>query len=433
MPVASYLQDLLQDGPAYNLSSLSSFAHFYFCAGKESLRHKMPSLLSSIWSISKAAVTYAHTAHFYSGSSTYGGSPPVCSNPGLSCQNTTPVQDTCCFNYPGGQLLQTQFWDTNPPTGPVDSWTIHGLWPDHCDGTYDANCDASREYTNISSIISAAGQRDLLNYMNMYWKDYQGNDESFWEHEWGKHGTCISTLRPSCYTNYVPQEEVVDFFQKTVDLFKTLNSYQFLSAAGIVPSSTNTYTAAAINAALKAPRGVSVAIQCDSSALNEIWYFFNVRGSVQTGTFVATDPDGSKSDCPATGIKYLPKTGGSTPPPSSPSGKGTLPITVSGVQKGCVISGGTWYTTGTCASFTATAAGSGFTLTSSKGKCAVLNNVLTCASTVSTATVFTLVDGHVAYNGNPTWYANGVPSGTTQATISATTLSTSLTIDFVAS
>lgn len=88
----------------------------------------MPSLLSSIWAVSKAAVTYAHIAHLYSGSSAYGGSPPVCSNPGLSCHNTAPVQDTCCFNYPGGLLLQTQFWDTNPPTGPVDSWTIHGLW-----------------------------------------------------------------------------------------------------------------------------------------------------------------------------------------------------------------------------------------------------------------------------------------------------------------
>jgi hypothetical protein len=33
-----------------------------------------------------------------------------------------------CFNYPGGQLLQTQFWDTAPATGPVDSWTVHGLW-----------------------------------------------------------------------------------------------------------------------------------------------------------------------------------------------------------------------------------------------------------------------------------------------------------------
>jgi ribonuclease T2 len=51
-----------------------------------------------------------------------------CSNPQLSCHNTTVVQDLCCFNAPGGQLLQTQFWDTHPVTGPVDSWTLHGLW-----------------------------------------------------------------------------------------------------------------------------------------------------------------------------------------------------------------------------------------------------------------------------------------------------------------
>lgn len=51
----------------------------------------------------------------------------ICPYPQLSCQ-TTDVQDTCCFNTPGGLFLQTQFWDTNPVTGPVDSWTIHGLW-----------------------------------------------------------------------------------------------------------------------------------------------------------------------------------------------------------------------------------------------------------------------------------------------------------------
>ena len=154
-----------------------------------------------------------------------GGTPPTCTNPQLSCQNTTAVTDTCCFNAPGGQLLQTQFWDTNPPTGPSDHWTVHGLWPDHCDGTYDAYCDNSRNYTNITQILQAAGKADLLTYMNTYWKDYQGNDEVFWEHEWGKHGTCISTLDPKCYTGYTPQQEVVDYFQKTVDLFKTLDSY----------------------------------------------------------------------------------------------------------------------------------------------------------------------------------------------------------------
>lgn len=38
-----------------------------------------------------------------------------CSTSGpSSCYNTTSVKDTCCFESPGGLLLQTQFWDTNP-------------------------------------------------------------------------------------------------------------------------------------------------------------------------------------------------------------------------------------------------------------------------------------------------------------------------------
>ena len=57
-----------------------------------------------------------------------------------SCENTTTIGNTCCSPWPGGLVLQTQFWDTY--TGleeegqllPKDSWTIHGLWPDFCDG-----------------------------------------------------------------------------------------------------------------------------------------------------------------------------------------------------------------------------------------------------------------------------------------------------------
>lgn len=57
-----------------------------------------------------------------------------------SCENTAPIKNTCCSPTPGGLVLQTQFWSTY--TGleskgqklPKDSWTIHGLWPDNCDG-----------------------------------------------------------------------------------------------------------------------------------------------------------------------------------------------------------------------------------------------------------------------------------------------------------
>ncbi|KAF2011685.1 ribonuclease T2 [Aaosphaeria arxii CBS 175.79] len=360
-----------------------------------------------------------------------------CPNPQLSCHNTTVVENLCCFNAPGGQLLLTQFWDTDPVTGPEDSWTIHGLWPDRCDGSFEANCDPSREYTNISAIIKSFGKDDLLNDMETYWKDYKGNDDSFWSHEWGKHGTCISTMEPECYDEHKATEEVVDFFQKTVDLFKELPSYKWLEEAGITPSDSETYTTDAIQAALSAKRpGVEVTLGCKSGRLNEIWYHYDVRGPVQTGEFVPANPDGPKSSCPKSGIKYLPKNGGGSQPkptgtkpttgvptstsaPGTPfSGRGTLNVQVDGSKKGCIISAGTWYTSGTCATFTATSSDSGFTLSSSKGPCGVVGGALTCASKVP-ATTFTAVDGKLAAGGNAAWSSNKVASGTTQQKVYA--------------
>lgn len=138
MPAGSVLQNLLRDGSlpnVYNTSSLvASFGHCeaYLLSLSSSvsqfLNSNMSALPSSLRSAIKAVFQYSHIAFIFSQSSVRGGSPPVCSNPQLSCQNTTAVQDSCCFNAPGGQLLQTQFWDTNPPTGPDNSWTVHGLW-----------------------------------------------------------------------------------------------------------------------------------------------------------------------------------------------------------------------------------------------------------------------------------------------------------------
>lgn len=192
----------------------------------------------------------------------------------------------------------------------ADSWTIHGLWPDNCDGSYPAQCDSSRAYTNISDILTANGATETLDYMKKYWKDYKGQDETFWQHEWGKHGTCISTLDPDCYSDYKATEEASDFFTRTVELFKTLPTYKWLSDAGITPSTNQTYSLAKIQSVLEKNHGAKVTLSCQSGALNQVWYHFNVQGSLQSGKFIATDPDGAKGKCPSN-VQYKPKSGGS--------------------------------------------------------------------------------------------------------------------------
>lgn len=126
-------------------------------------------------------------------------------------------------------------------------------------------------------------------------------------------------------------------------------------------------------------------MRCRNGAINEIRYYFHVSGSVQTGNFVPSSPGMScnsnggvlsqiltcmlgsaRSNCPMTGIRYIPKRAPSAPtatqtsdptmPTRSPSkdpftGRGHLDVWAFDRQIGCIISHGTWFTSGTCATF----------------------------------------------------------------------------------
>ncbi|PPR03255.1 hypothetical protein CVT26_008083 [Gymnopilus dilepis] len=258
-------------------------------------------------------ITYAASALLRSvsaGQSAFVSS--ICPNPGISCHNTTVAPDLCCFESPGGLLLQTQFWDTNPPTGPADSWTIHGLWPDNCDGTYIENCDPSRNYKNIGNLLRDNGAGDTLDFMNQFWVNdpEDGTNEEFWEHEWATHGTCYSTLRPSCLPDdSIEGAEAITFFQTVVGLFQTLPTYTWLANEGILPSSDATYSLAQLSNALSKQSGGFVpAFSCSHKALNSISWYFNLRGSLVDGNFILIDAPLS-GNCPKKGIHYLPKNG----------------------------------------------------------------------------------------------------------------------------
>jgi len=224
-----------------------------------------------------------------------------------SANSQAPPSDLCCYESPGGLLLQTQFWDTNPSTGPSDSWTIHGLWPDNCDGTFPEFCDPSREYTNITGLLTSQGAGSTLSFMSDYWISVNKSNEAFWEHEWAAHGTCYSTLESSCLPTGSPTgAEAVAFFQQAVGLFQALPTYSWLESQGIIPSTTDTYTLSQFNNALSAASGYTPVLGCSGSTINSIKWYFYVQGSLLDGQFVQIDSPFA-STCSSSGLRYPPK------------------------------------------------------------------------------------------------------------------------------
>jgi len=77
------------------------------------------------------------------------------------------------------------------------------------------------------------------------------------QYEWKKHGTCYSTLKPSCLPSGSPWgAEAVAYFQRMVELFKKLPTYEWLKSAGITPSAHKTYDLDDVIRAIKEASGV---------------------------------------------------------------------------------------------------------------------------------------------------------------------------------
>ncbi|KAF8922066.1 ribonuclease T2 [Mucidula mucida] len=259
--------------------------------------------------------------------------------PTYSCENTTVIENTCCSPTPGGLVLQTQFWSTY--TGlekkgqklPAGSWTIHGLWPDNCDGSYEQYCDLSRQYDpapspatlpdgtkvpawvgpGVDTFVKKFGRDDQLAFMNTYWINQNAPNVDLWAHEFSKHATCTSTFDVQCYSEDVEEHaEVVDFFDATIRAFHQYPTFDILAASGIVPSNTTSYTLDQIQTAIVMQTGAIPYLGCtNATVLSEVWYFSHVYGTEQFGTYKTLDST-TKSSCSATEpIWYYERTLGS--------------------------------------------------------------------------------------------------------------------------
>ncbi|CAH6723801.1 putative ribonuclease M [[Candida] jaroonii] len=254
--------------------------------------------------------------------------------------------NTCCFEK-DGLMLQTQFWDydtsvtkrsleerevlerqtrevhgeigvskrAGTPSSSMDTdkvFTIHGLWSDKCDGSYDQYCQSNLEIPdgyNVKNLISSTFNKpDLYDLMDTYWLSNSGSNEELWSHEYNKHGTCMNTISPGCFTDsYQKYESPVLFWQKVTEIWDGLNTYDFLASAGITPSATKQYSFSDIQDALSSGHdGKEVHVGCDSDgAIKEIWYFYLLQGSVFTGNYQAVDSS-TANKCPDQ-VWYYPK------------------------------------------------------------------------------------------------------------------------------
>ncbi|KAG0203512.1 ribonuclease T2-like [Mortierella sp. GBA30] len=229
----------------------------------------------------------------------------------LSCSSASSGLDSCCVPSMGVLLLVQQWYNG---LGPSDQFTMHGLWPDTCSGGQgpSTGCDSSRVYSDVSTRLQnyAGASQSFLNDMNTYWSSYTGDNNSFWSHEWSKHGTCVSTLAPSCLANYVQDEDVYNYFSKALELRKQYDLYTALANAGITPGSNP--NVADMHAAIQTAFGVDAQINCSSGTLSEIWLYFNVQNH---DSYVARAPL-SKGSCSGY-ISYPVKSGSPVTPPTT--------------------------------------------------------------------------------------------------------------------
>ncbi|KAG0231729.1 ribonuclease T2-like [Actinomortierella wolfii] len=210
----------------------------------------------------------------------------------LSCSEKSKDLDSCCVPNMGLMVL-TQQWV--PGYGPPTEFTMQGLWCNTCLGHNgpQTGCDHSRDYKDIETRLNNyPGGTSLIKDLHTYWPSNKNDDNKYWAYQWRKHGTCVSSIAPSCMPDMPMNHDLYTYFKKAIELRSHYNLYQVLAEAGILPGSKPRL--ADIQAAIKAKFGVEAEIHCKSGILKDIRLYFNVKNGFND--FVAVAPL-NKSSC----------------------------------------------------------------------------------------------------------------------------------------
>ena len=109
------------------------------------------------------------------------------------------LSDTYSYFFPDNNL-DTKFYYLSLIKEDDDCFSIHGLWPQYNEICYPSYCrrvDFSLEALN-----------PIMGELKNKWYSNRGSDQTFWNHEYKKHGSCVFT----------PMTEF-EYFKTTCDLY----------------------------------------------------------------------------------------------------------------------------------------------------------------------------------------------------------------------
>ncbi|KAJ9066444.1 hypothetical protein DSO57_1009429 [Entomophthora muscae] len=202
-------------------------------------------------------------------------------------------ESACCIPDMGRMTLAVQ-WVVNQP---IQKFTLHGFWPGDCEtgmGPEDG-CKIGETKTEDDLIADAP----LKAKMEKYWVSSRNNSQWFWDHEWNKHGTCLSTIREEC-NHSKGDKPHIRYFKTALREYERYDVYEELARNRIVPRE-EPYSLKEMVYALNKWR-LSFKLQCTRGRLNQIFFFsYGITGN----QFIERSYYGIH-DCPQK-IKYLPK------------------------------------------------------------------------------------------------------------------------------
>ncbi|CAD8092600.1 unnamed protein product [Paramecium primaurelia] len=170
------------------------------------------------------------------------------------------------LSWPGSICLTKQCYKENVGNYKGQSWAIHGLWPGATNDSGD--CEELEACTNNKFKESNLSKTTMTN-LDQAWVGFFNPSGSFRAHEWNKHGTCWDEK-----DDLVPQVPGMniqeEYFQTTLQLWKSYNIYDILSAAGIKPDDHKFYDTDSILDAIENEIGSSAQLLCTKDSNNKL-------------------------------------------------------------------------------------------------------------------------------------------------------------------